>query len=133
MIGLDTNVLVRYLTQDDKEQAKLATNLLEKQASKPQSLFINNIVLCELVWVLNRGYKYKKENIIYVLRHIFSTKEFSFENHSILWEALDEYERNYLDFSDALISRINCAHKCEKSYTFDKGASLSEKFSLLES
>ncbi len=121
MIGLDTNVLVRYLTQDDKEQA-----------GKFQSLFINNVVLCELVWVLSRGYKYKKENITYVLRHIFSTKEFAFEKGSILWEALDEYEHNALDFSDALISRINHNNKCETSYTFDKSANLTKQFSLLK-
>jgi len=132
MIGLDTNILIRYLTQDDKEQAALATKLIEEQTGIPHSIFINNIVLCELIWVLDRGYKYKKENIICVLRHIFSTEEFAFENQNILWEALDEFENNSLDFSDALIANINHTKGCKKSYTFDKEASLSRKFSLLE-
>ena len=93
MIGLDTNILIRYLTNDDKEQAKLASKVIEEYTSQSQSLFINNIVMCELVWVLTRGYKYKKDQIVSVLRHILRAIEFSFEDQSILWEALDEYER----------------------------------------
>ena len=56
---------MRYLTSDDKEQSKLAETIIEKYATKPDSIFINNIVMCELVWVLNRGYKYKKEQIVF--------------------------------------------------------------------
>ena len=53
MIGIDTNILVRYLTQDDIEQAKTAEALLNKYLTKPKSVLVNNIVMCELIWVLD--------------------------------------------------------------------------------
>ena len=132
MIGIDTNILVRYLTQDDKVQSKLAGKIIDQYVSKSQSIFINNIVMCELVWVLNRGYKYKKEQIASVLRQIFSTTEFAFEHQSILWEALDEYENKDLDFSDALIAGVNDNHECKKTFTFDQSASQNSNFELLQ-
>ena len=52
MIAIDTNILVRYITQDDLQQAEAAENLLAIYNNKPQSIFINNIVLCEFIWVL---------------------------------------------------------------------------------
>lgn len=57
MIGLDTNVIVRYLVQDDEQQSKLATDLIEDQCSSESPLFINEITLCEIVWVLKRDYE----------------------------------------------------------------------------
>jgi predicted nucleic-acid-binding protein len=60
MIGIDPNILVRYLTQDDSEQAKIVEKTLNKYATSSQSIFINNIVICELIWVLERGIIIKK-------------------------------------------------------------------------
>ena len=133
MIGIDTNILVRYLTSDDKEQFKLAETIIENYATEPGSIFINNIVICELIWVLNRGYKYKKDQIVFVLKNVLRAVEFKFENCNILWEALDEYEKKDLDFSDSLIARINESNKCIKTFTFDQGASLNNHFELLNS
>ena len=92
MIAVDTNVLVRYITNDDKEQALLATTLLDSYIGKEKSIFINNIVLCELVWVLVRGYKYQKEDIIKTLKLLLSSVEFEFENHELAFLAVIEYE-----------------------------------------
>ena len=61
MIAIDTNILVRYITQDDLRQAEDAEKLLASYNSKPQSIFINNIVLCEFVWVLEKGYNYSQQ------------------------------------------------------------------------
>lgn len=133
MIGIDTNILIRYLTQDDKVQASLAGQIIDKYASQPQSIFINNIVICEIVWVLARGYKYKKEQITSVFRQILSTSEFAFEKQSILWEALEEYEQKNLDFSDALIAKLNQSYDCNHTFTFDNSASQSSGFELLKS
>ena len=63
MIGLDTNVLVRYVTQDDAEQARLAGRLLEHTLNPRNPGFVANIVLCELVWVLESGYGYAREPV----------------------------------------------------------------------
>ena len=68
MIGIDTNILVRHLTQDDTEQANLVSLLLESYEGQKQSIYINKIVLCELIWVLERGYKYTKSQITLAIR-----------------------------------------------------------------
>jgi predicted nucleic-acid-binding protein len=60
MDSLDTNVLVRYFTNDDEVQSKIASGLIAGYVGKEKSLFISNIVICELLWFLIRGYKYKK-------------------------------------------------------------------------
>ena len=133
MIALDTNILVRYITQDDELQAKASEELLAKYDGENLSIFINNIVLCELVWVLERGYKYSKEQIASTMRIIFSTTEFAFEHHNILWLALEDYENNKADFADCLIAQINNHHGFSKTYTFDKSATMNNLFSLCNS
>ncbi|HJD55763.1 MAG TPA: type II toxin-antitoxin system VapC family toxin [Rickettsia endosymbiont of Pyrocoelia pectoralis] len=123
MIGIDTNILVRYLTSDDKVQSIKATKLIERYFGQENSIFINNIVICELIWVLEKGYKYSKEQIISVLKEIFSTIEFSFENHQVLWLSVLEYENYKADFSDILIGKLNIFNGCSYTVTFDKAAS----------
>ncbi|NBY35009.1 MAG: PIN domain-containing protein [Alphaproteobacteria bacterium] len=122
MIAVDTNVLVRYITNDDKEQALLATTLLDSYIGKEKSIFINNIVLCELVWVLVRGYKYQKEDIIKTLKLLLSSVEFEFENHELAFLAVIEYEKAEADFSDILIGLLNHYRNCKVTYSFDQKA-----------
>ncbi|MCE2991808.1 MAG: type II toxin-antitoxin system VapC family toxin [Candidatus Jidaibacter sp.] len=122
MIGLDTNVLVRYFTQDDEAQAKLSKELIRRYAGKAESLFINNIVICELIWVLERGYKYSRQQISSAIKLMLSAKEFAYENLEHIWLALNEYELNGVDFSDALIGEINKLQGCQATYTFDQKA-----------
>jgi predicted nucleic-acid-binding protein len=122
MIAVDTNILVRYITNDDKEQALLATTLLDSYIGKEKSIFINNIVLCELVWVLVRGYKYQKEDIIKTLKLLLSSIEFEFENHELAFLAVIEYEKAEADFSDILIGLLNNYRNCSVTYSFDQKA-----------
>jgi predicted nucleic-acid-binding protein len=132
MIAIDTNILVRYLTQDDLAQAKIVDNFLKKYFGNSQSIFINNIVLCEVVWVLERGYKYTKALIASAIRSILSTEEFAFEHQNILWIALEEYELKSFDFSDSLIAQINKHHGAEKTLMLDKEAVDNSLFSYIE-
>ncbi|MCD2449351.1 PIN domain-containing protein [Methylicorpusculum oleiharenae] len=74
MIGLDTNVIVRYLVQDDEQQSKLATDLIEEQCSTETRLFINEITLCEIVWVLKRAYGYDKAVILDILQQYWDVR-----------------------------------------------------------
>ena len=122
MIAIDTNILVRYITQDNLQQAEAAENLLAIYNNKPQSIFINNIVLCEFVWVLEKGYKYTQQQISSTIRIILSTEEFAFEYHNVLWLALEEYELKNIDFSDSLISRLNHNLGYKQTFSFDKSA-----------
>lgn len=122
MIAVDTNVLVRYITNDDKDQSILATRLLDSYIGKEKSIFINNIVLCELVWVLVRGYKYQKEQIIKTLKLLLSAIEFEFEHHELAFLAVIEYEKSASAFSDILIGLINHYRHCSTTYSFDQNA-----------
>jgi predicted nucleic-acid-binding protein len=131
MIGVDTNVLVRYIVQDDIEQSKDATRFIEKRISSSNPGFINQIVLCELVWVLKRAYRYEKTIIFNVLKKILQTKEFVVDNADIVWIALGEYQKGEADFSDYLIASYNRYSDCTHTVTFDQIASNAKYFKLL--
>jgi len=96
--------------------------LLEEYSGKEESIFINNIVLCELVWVLTRAYKYPKEEIIRILKILFSTMEFCFERHALVNLAVLEYQASSADFSDILIGIFNDSYSCSNTISFDKSA-----------
>jgi predicted nucleic-acid-binding protein len=132
MIGVDTNILVRYFTQDDAEQAEVVEKLIDTHAGVPHAIFINNIVMCELIWVLERGYKYAREEIAKLIKQMLSTEEFAFENQELLWLALNQYNQHNLDFADALIGEINKALGCVETLTFDKGAIKANNFKLAQ-
>ena len=131
MIAVDTNILVRYITSDDEEQSLMAENLLDKYEGQEKSILINNIVLCELIWVLSRGYKYSKVEIVETLKLLLSSLEFVFENYELAFLAVDEYEIGGADFSDILIGIINDHIGC-KTFTFDHQALKSKYFVELQ-
>jgi predicted nucleic-acid-binding protein len=123
MIGIDTNILVRYLTNDNPEQCSQVGSLFAKYSGHESSIFINNVVLCELVWVLDRGYKYTSEQISMALKLILQTPEFVFDNHKLLTKAVIEYERSRTaDLSDIIISLANQQAGCNDTYSFDQAA-----------
>jgi predicted nucleic-acid-binding protein len=132
MIGIDTNILIRYFTQDNLEQAQIVEQIIDNYANSPNSMFVNNIVMCELIWVLERGYKYSKEEIGQVIKQMLSTEEFAFENQELLWLALNQYIQNKLDFSDALIGELNIEFGCSETLTFDQAAIKANNFKLAE-
>lgn len=103
MIGLDTNILVRYLTKDDEQQWQQAVNLIQEN----QPGFLANIVLCELVWVLRGGnYGFSKNEIIQTLEAMLHSAAFEFESRSTVDQALQRYKQGGADFSDYLIGVI---------------------------
>ncbi len=132
MIALDTNVLIRYVVEDDIRQSKLASQIINKYSGQKKSLFINNIVFCEFMWVLEKAYKYPRKSLVPVVQNILSTEEFVFENHDILWECFYQYETGKVDFSDILIGKTNQKqHNCEATLTFDKGTLSLQEFRLI--
>ncbi len=120
MIGIDTNVLVRYLVQDDPAQSAKATDLIEQQCSLSSPGRISIIVLCELAWVLIGAYKYDKKLVVKVLEQLITTVEFSIENERVVSKAINNYKIGNADFSDYLIVNSNKQAGCVKTYTFDK-------------
>lgn len=122
MIGLDTNVLARYLTQDDPVQAATAAKLIERECTIEHPGWIDHIVLCELVWVLDSAYGYGRELIADVVRQILGTAELRVEAPDQARAALRAYERGGADFADFLIGTRNRERGCEATFTFDKRA-----------
>ena len=131
MIGIDTNVLVRYIVQDDEEQAAIATQSIEA-CSVGAPGWISAIVLCETVWVLSRAYGYEKSTIQSVLQRIFLASELVVEQQEQGWSALRDFALGNADFSDYLIAHMNQASGCKYTVTFDKKASGLRLFRLLK-
>ena len=132
MIGLDTNVLIRYIVQDDPNQAKIATRLIESKCTSDTPGYISFIVLVEVVWVLARAYGYSRDVIFKVLQQILSTAELMVENHTIAWLALSSYQNGSSNYSDCLVGRIHQEKGCETTVTFDKKAARIGTFQLLK-
>lgn len=126
MIGLDTNVLVRYLVEDDPEQSPRATALVERALEQGQRLFVPQIVLCELVWVLDSVYRYPLERITTVLRDLLRARQLVIEDLDSARKALDRYSARGGDFADYLIVERCRAAGCDRVASFDGGLSEEE-------
>jgi len=131
MIGLDTNVLVRYFTRDDERQWKRVDAYLKKSCSSKNPGWISCIVLCEVVWVLTRGYGYAKSDILKLLEQLCLTAEIRVEAHDCVRGAVQDCKNGKADFSDYLIGRLNKERGCETTITFDRKAANHPSFSLL--
>ncbi len=131
MNAIDTNVLVRYIVQDDALQASLATKLIESFDEK-NPVLINHLVLCETLWVLTYTYKYTREELVPLLKQILSTSNFEIPQTSLVWKAIYNYESGTADFSDCLICQTNSHLGASTTWTFDKNASKHDLFQLLK-
>lgn len=131
MKGLDTNVLVRYLVSDDVAQMKRAISIVKDAVRNDEKLYLNLVVICETVWVLETAYGIAKPEIVGALRKVFSTKQFSFQEKEILWKALDEYTNHAVDFADSVIGFVNIKNDCSTTHTFDRSLRKLKSFSVL--
>lgn len=134
MIGLDTNVLIRFLVQDDQRQSKKANQCIEKWIKTGELLWICQIVLCEIIWVLEKCYQLSREELISILSVLLRTKQIRIERSEVVEQALHDFTNNFkIGFSDCLIGRQNAYHECSYTYTFDKNAAkkLPEIFKLI--
>lgn len=131
MIGIDTNVLVRYIVQDEPAQARLAEKCLEARCSSELPGRINVIVLCELAWVLARGYGCDRQTVASVVRRILTSPELSVEEDEAVWQALKQYEKGPADFPDYLLGLLNQRNGAFPTVTFDRRAAKEPFFELL--
>ena len=122
MIGLDTNVLVRYLVQDDPAQARQANALIDRAAAQETAMFINHVVMCELAWVLGRGYGYARAALAEVIEKILLGRQFEIEKKDLVWAALANFKESRVDFANCMIGVINDLAGCESTLTFDRSA-----------
>jgi predicted nucleic-acid-binding protein len=131
MIGLDTNVLVRYLTQDDRVQYEKTAAFIEAATDRGEQLLVNTVVLCELEWVLESAYNYSREEIAHAIEQILATAQFEVERLDEARQALGDFRTTKADFSDALIGRINRSLGAERTMTFDRDLKVVDTFRLL--
>lgn len=123
MIGLDTNVLVRFFVRDDAAMAERAERAIRQRCSPDAPGFINHIVLCELVWVLDRAYDYRREHIAALLDALCRAVDFRVHDTEIVKQAIELFRRGSADFADCMIGVVNRAAECETTLTFDEEAS----------
>lgn len=120
MIALDTNILVRYLTEDDAEQAARAAALFEEAVERDERLFVPHIVLCELVWVLASAYHRPRKDIVAALKGLLSAAQLNVEDAELAHRALARYATGPADFADYLIGERAMAAGCDEVATFDR-------------
>ena len=120
MIALDTNVLVRYLVEDDVRQTALASALIKRAIASDDVLFVADVVVCETVWVLSVSYDVPRTDIAGVLRKLFRARHLTFRAVDQLIRALEAYEVGKGDYADYLIREQACAAECDTVATFDR-------------
>jgi predicted nucleic-acid-binding protein len=121
MIGLDTNILVRYVTQDHAEQSAAAVKVMESLSSESPG-FLSLVVIAELVWVLQFSYRFQKHEIEHVVERLLRSKELVVERAEIVSQALRKFRVSRANFADCLIERCGHAVECHYVLTFDKDA-----------
>ncbi|MGH7717247.1 MAG: PIN domain-containing protein [Gemmatimonadaceae bacterium] len=126
MIALDTNVLVRFLVEDDEAQTAAAAALVDRAIASDDALFISDVVLCETVWVLAGSYRVARSQIATTLRDLLRARHLAFSAPDALARGLDAFGRGRGDFADYLIREHAREAGCEAVATFDR-ALLSER------
>ena len=122
MIGVDSNVLVRYLAQDEPRQSAAAQRFVERQLGAECPGHISLITLAETIWVLQGRYGVDKSDLIPMLANLASDDRFVVQEVDALWLALESCEQTGADLADALIHHVNKRQGCTHTVTFDKKA-----------
>jgi predicted nucleic-acid-binding protein len=131
VIGLDTNVVVRFLAQDDQIQSPIANRLISR-LSREQPGFISSVVLAEITWVLSRAYKASREDITLAVEGLLRSAELIVENADAAYRALGIYQSSTsADFADALIVEAASLAGAVETVTFDPKAAASMAMRLL--
>jgi predicted nucleic-acid-binding protein len=130
VIGLDTNILVRYLTFDDPVQSPRAAGILERQLSEESPGFVGAVVLAELVWVLERQYRFRRAEIAAVIKGLLGADSLLIEHPRAAAAAVIAVVEANVDFTDAFIGAIAADSGCTHTLAFDRRASRLPGFSL---
>ncbi|MEZ5354257.1 MAG: type II toxin-antitoxin system VapC family toxin [Bryobacteraceae bacterium] len=131
MKGLDTNVLVRYLTQDDPRQAAQANRVIGQAAESGVRLVIQPVVICELIWVLEDCYGFRKGDINTVIERILRTAQFEVVDKETVWQAFGDWTGGRGDFADYYIGRANARAGAASTVTFARALRGGRGFEVL--
>jgi predicted nucleic-acid-binding protein len=130
MIGLDTNILVRYFVKDDPQQS-LTVKKLMGALSSDEPGWLSVVVLVELLWTLKYSYRFSRVGLASVVDHFLSSRDVVIEHRDLVQEALFKYHKSAADYSDCLIAASARAAGCSKTVTFDKIAARDAGMELL--
>ena len=119
MIGLDTNVIVRYLTQDDPVQSRIATEIFERRLTVDKPGFICVVTIVETVWVLDRAYHLTHRQIAAALERMLQIDVLIIENEQEVFSAMIALKQRRGTFADALIGALGAKAGCQHTLTFD--------------
>lgn len=122
MIGLDTNLVVRYLTQDDPIQSPKATEIIERRLTTENPGFVSIVAMVETVWVLDRAYGVPKHEIVAAVERILQTEVLVVENEQEVFTAMVAFKEGRGSFSDAIIAALGAKAGCSFTLTFDQKA-----------
>lgn len=131
MKALDTNVLLRLLVEDDAAQTRRAAALARAEAAAGRPLLVNLIVLCELVWVLRRAYRFPADRIAVAIEALLEAPAFALQEPDIVRDAV-AVQRAGGDFVDAVIAAVNRTLGADETATFDQAAARLDGFLLVE-
>ena len=130
MIALDTNVLVRYMMQDDPKQSPRATRLIEALTGEAPG-FVPVVALVEVVWVLSGSYGLDRAQVSEALEGLLRSRELRLDRADLVTQALRRFSAGGADFADCLIERSAADAGCTDTMTFDTGAARSAGMRLI--
>jgi predicted nucleic-acid-binding protein len=122
MIGLDTNLIVRYLMQDDPVQSDVAIDVMERRLTENEPGFISVVAMAEVVWVLQRSYRLKPKAIAGAVERILQAETLVVESEKEVFTAMIFLKAGIGEFADALIGALGSKAGCRHTLTFDRRA-----------
>lgn len=131
MIGLDTNILVRYLTGDDPIQSAKAREVFEQRLSARNPGFVSVVAMVETVWVLDRAYGFAAQEIATAIERMLQIEVLVIENEQEVFSAMVALKKGHGSFADALIGELGTRAGCSRTLTFDRKAARLPGFQLV--
>lgn len=132
MIAADTNLIIRYLLDDDAGQAEKVRRLFDECESQREPVFLSQVVLCELCWVLEAAVGLDKRGIVLALEELLADATFVVQERIAVEAALADYRRLPGQFADHLIGAVARQQGCTTTWTFDRVLARSSHFKLLK-
>ena len=129
MIGLDTNVIVRYLVQDEPDQSSTASAVIDALTAEDPG-FLSLVTLVELYWVLRRAYRISTARCVELIEGLLNARELRIDQESVVRAALAA-RLGGVDFADAVIAELGRVAGCDHTVTFDRRAAESNQMRLL--
>ena len=131
MTGIDTNILVRYLVEDDLAQTEKVHRLFGRLRSNGEAIYISSLVICESIWVLQSVYGKTTAEVIEIVEELLGVDVLKLENEDVVRLALAAARNSKAGFADHLIGQLNLAAGCSRTVTFDRALRRTSGFALL--